>query len=378
MQAKNLTDILARNEFRKEGDAHHVPAGVSCSVYLGLGDESLVIDRVTHIDVTGELATLVTLRRERYAVEVSENPRRPGHARSDRPRLPLAPASESERSTVTLGGRGHSVGPGSVFSAVLIADIHSGLFRARGGNIELAGLRTTVGPSSPSKALSLPWVTGRDGRVAGGGPTMRPDGSARAWGLSSMVASTSSTSTSWVGRRRGGGGGGDFLVGSAAKASSSASSSMVSRRAASVEAQLLAPGGGISGGGGAAAVAGGRISGEVAPVNVVGTGPSGRWASPARAWVVDGADGGIAIGPVVVGCISIGATAIEPLSDGVTTAIGPVTDGGCTDGIGSVMAWGVCISGVRSTISPSLAVAGARRPMVAMASGIGGGSGSGT
>lgn len=72
MQAKNLIDILARNEFRKDGDAHHVPGGVSCSVYLGLGDEALVIDRVTTIDVTGDIASLVTFRRERYAVEVAE------------------------------------------------------------------------------------------------------------------------------------------------------------------------------------------------------------------------------------------------------------------------------------------------------------------
>lgn len=72
MQAKNLLDILAHTEFRKDGDIHHVPTGVSCSVYLGFGDDALVIDRVTSVEVKGDIAALVTFRRERYAVEVTE------------------------------------------------------------------------------------------------------------------------------------------------------------------------------------------------------------------------------------------------------------------------------------------------------------------
>jgi hypothetical protein len=72
MQAKNLLDILLRNDFRKDGDTHHVAGGVTCSVYLGFGDDALVIDRVTTLEVVGDIATLITFRRERYAVEVSE------------------------------------------------------------------------------------------------------------------------------------------------------------------------------------------------------------------------------------------------------------------------------------------------------------------
>ena len=72
MQAKNLPDILAKNDFKKDGDAFHVPAGVSCSVYLGLGDDALVIDRVTSIEIGGDVATIVTQRRERYGVEIAE------------------------------------------------------------------------------------------------------------------------------------------------------------------------------------------------------------------------------------------------------------------------------------------------------------------
>ena len=72
MQAKNLIDILGRSDFRKDGAAYHVASGVSCSVYLGLGDDALVIDRVTSIEVAGEIATLVTMRRENYAIEATE------------------------------------------------------------------------------------------------------------------------------------------------------------------------------------------------------------------------------------------------------------------------------------------------------------------
>lgn len=72
MQAKNLPDILGKNGFKKDGEAFHAPAGSSCSVYLGLGDDALVIDRVTTIELSGEIATVVTQRRERYAVEVVE------------------------------------------------------------------------------------------------------------------------------------------------------------------------------------------------------------------------------------------------------------------------------------------------------------------
>lgn len=72
MQAKNLPDILGKNGFKKDGDAFHAPAGVSCSVYLGLGDDALVVDRVSSLELAGEVVTIVTLRRERYAVEIAE------------------------------------------------------------------------------------------------------------------------------------------------------------------------------------------------------------------------------------------------------------------------------------------------------------------
>ena len=72
MQAKNLPDILGKNGFRQDGEAFLTPAGVTCSVYLGLGDDALIVDRVTSLELSGEIATIVTQRRERYAVEVAE------------------------------------------------------------------------------------------------------------------------------------------------------------------------------------------------------------------------------------------------------------------------------------------------------------------
>lgn len=72
MQAKNLPDILGKNGFKQDGEAFHAPAGVSCSVYLGLGDDALIVDRVTSLELSGEIATVVTQRRERYAVEATE------------------------------------------------------------------------------------------------------------------------------------------------------------------------------------------------------------------------------------------------------------------------------------------------------------------
>jgi len=72
MQAKNLFDILTRQAFRKDGEALLAPAGVACSIYLGFGDDALIIDRVSGLELAGDIAVVSTQRRERYAVEVGE------------------------------------------------------------------------------------------------------------------------------------------------------------------------------------------------------------------------------------------------------------------------------------------------------------------
>jgi hypothetical protein len=69
---KNLLDILTRQGFTRDGGAFHVASGHACSVYLAYGDESLILDKVTDIELTPEIATIITQRRERYAVELTE------------------------------------------------------------------------------------------------------------------------------------------------------------------------------------------------------------------------------------------------------------------------------------------------------------------
>jgi len=72
MQAKNLLDILARQGFKADGPVHHLGTSSTCSVYLGYGEDSLIVDRVSAIEVAGEIAIVLTQRQERYAVEVGD------------------------------------------------------------------------------------------------------------------------------------------------------------------------------------------------------------------------------------------------------------------------------------------------------------------
>lgn len=69
---KNLLDILHRQGFTKDGDSFALGSGQACSIYLSYGDESLVLDRVSSVEVTPEVAIIVTAKRERFAVELSE------------------------------------------------------------------------------------------------------------------------------------------------------------------------------------------------------------------------------------------------------------------------------------------------------------------
>lgn len=67
---KNLLDVLGRGGLTRDGEAFVVPSGLSVTVYLGIGQESLIVDRIARLEVGGEIAVLVTHRRERYAVEL--------------------------------------------------------------------------------------------------------------------------------------------------------------------------------------------------------------------------------------------------------------------------------------------------------------------
>lgn len=70
MLHKNLIEVLGGSGLTKDGDAYVVPAGLGVTVYLSLGDETLVVDRVSRLEVGAELATVATTRKERYVVEL--------------------------------------------------------------------------------------------------------------------------------------------------------------------------------------------------------------------------------------------------------------------------------------------------------------------
>jgi hypothetical protein len=71
MQHKNLLDVLAHGGLTRDGDVFNVPHGLSVTVYLDVADQALVIDRVSKVEVSAEIATVLTGRKERYAVEVT-------------------------------------------------------------------------------------------------------------------------------------------------------------------------------------------------------------------------------------------------------------------------------------------------------------------
>ena len=70
MLHKNLIDILGRQGLVRDGEAWVVPTGIQATVYLSLDEESLIIDKVSRLEVYGEFAMIATQRRERYAVEL--------------------------------------------------------------------------------------------------------------------------------------------------------------------------------------------------------------------------------------------------------------------------------------------------------------------
>ena len=70
MQHKNLIDLMTRQGLGKDGDAWTVPAGIGATLYLALDDEALIIDRVTRVELHGEVGIAVTARRERYGFEL--------------------------------------------------------------------------------------------------------------------------------------------------------------------------------------------------------------------------------------------------------------------------------------------------------------------
>jgi hypothetical protein len=71
MQAPQLIDLLTRLGLAREGDAFLCPASHQVTVYIGLGHEPLIVDRVSRVELVGEHLLLVGQRREKYAAAVS-------------------------------------------------------------------------------------------------------------------------------------------------------------------------------------------------------------------------------------------------------------------------------------------------------------------
>lgn len=70
MQAAQLTDLLSRLGMKRDGDSFLCPEAHQVTVYVGMGQEPLFIDRVLKIDVVGENLVLTVQagqHKERYA-----------------------------------------------------------------------------------------------------------------------------------------------------------------------------------------------------------------------------------------------------------------------------------------------------------------------
>jgi hypothetical protein len=71
MQAPQLTDLLTRLGMPRDGDAFLCPAAHQVTVYLGLGNEPLIVDRVAKVELHGDNVLIIGHRRERYAAAVA-------------------------------------------------------------------------------------------------------------------------------------------------------------------------------------------------------------------------------------------------------------------------------------------------------------------
>lgn len=72
MQTATAIDILTRQGLSRDGDAFHAPDGAVVSVYVANGSQSLVLDKIASITITGDVALIATARKEVYGIELSD------------------------------------------------------------------------------------------------------------------------------------------------------------------------------------------------------------------------------------------------------------------------------------------------------------------
>lgn len=69
MKRQVLQDLLTRHaDVKVEGDSLNVAADVEVSVYVAMGSEPLVIDRISSLKLESEAVVAATRRNERYLI----------------------------------------------------------------------------------------------------------------------------------------------------------------------------------------------------------------------------------------------------------------------------------------------------------------------
>lgn len=68
MKAQILAEILTGAGGSKDGARVTAPDGESITIYVSMGLEPLIVDRVTAVELADEMATLITAKKERYFV----------------------------------------------------------------------------------------------------------------------------------------------------------------------------------------------------------------------------------------------------------------------------------------------------------------------
>lgn len=72
MQHASAMELFARLGLRRDGDSWFAPDGQIVSLYLAHGAQSLVLDRIASLVVTGDVAIVTTARKEVVGVELGD------------------------------------------------------------------------------------------------------------------------------------------------------------------------------------------------------------------------------------------------------------------------------------------------------------------
>jgi hypothetical protein len=69
MKRQVFEDLLTRHaNAKRDGDSLQLPSDLDATLYVGVGSEQLIIDRVSSLTIEGDIVLAVTKRKERYLV----------------------------------------------------------------------------------------------------------------------------------------------------------------------------------------------------------------------------------------------------------------------------------------------------------------------